>query len=110
MSFSVSVPNVPGVPAVNFSGLVNDVVSLLVGDALSLFAGVIQAPWGIYLGALPVIPADNVVNFSFEQGYTISDYPIEGGLFQSYDKVQFPFTAGFRFTRGGSFTDRQALL
>ena len=110
MSFPVNVPNVPGVPPVISVPGINDIVSLLTGDAISLFAGAIKAPWGIYFGPIPVIINDTVIQFGFDQRYDISDFPIEGGSFQSYNKVYEPFQATFRFVRGGSLIDRQELL
>jgi hypothetical protein len=110
MGFSINVPNVPGLPPVIFAPGAGQIISLLTADALSLFAGLIGAPWGIYLGPIPVIIADNVVAFGFKQVYQISDFPVEGGQFQSYNKVYQPFQARFRFTAGGSLVNRQALL
>lgn len=110
MSFPVNIPNVPGVPPVVFVPGISDIVSLLTSDAISLFAGSIKAPWGIYFGVVPVIINDTVTQFGFDQRYDISDFPIEGGSFQSYNKVYEPFQATFRFVRGGSLVARQALL
>jgi hypothetical protein len=111
MAFTVNVPNVAGVPSVLFGALGGNLVSLLAGDALALFAGAIGiSPWGIYYGGIPVVLADNVAAFSYKRGATIADYPIEGGAFVSYDKVQTPFDARFTFTAGGSQIKRQAFL
>jgi hypothetical protein len=111
MAFTVNVPNVLGVPSVLFGGLGGGLVSLLIGDAVALFAGALGiSPWGIYFGGIPVVLADNVAAFSYKRGATIADYPIEGGAFVSYDKVQMPFDARFTFTAGGSQIKRQAFL
>lgn len=110
MSFAVNVPDVPGVPSVIRLPGVSDILSLVTSDALSLFAGLANAPWGIYLGFLPIVQADNVVSFEFDQQFQISDYPIEQGQFASYNKVYRPFTTGLRFSRGGNIVQRQEML
>lgn len=111
MAFVVNVPNVPGVPSVFFASGVGQALSFLTADAASIFTGALQAqPWGIYLGGFPVVLADNVFSFDYRQQWAISDYPVEKGAFASYDKVQIPFDARFRFTAGGSEANRQAFL
>lgn len=110
MSFPINVPNVPGVPPVIFAPGFSDVVSLLTQDALSLLAGVASLPWGIYLGPIPVVLADTVIAFEYRQAFEISNFPVEGGQFQSYNKVYRPFDVRFRFTAGGDLINRQKLL
>lgn len=106
---AVAVPNVPGVPSVEFA--VGDFsVTLVAEDAAGIFAGSPAAPWGIYRSGVPVVVADNVVAFQFKKQWAISDYPVERGAFESYDKVEIPFDGGFRFTAGGSDAKRTALL
>lgn len=111
MAFPVNVPNVPGVPSVLFAAGAGQLLSFLTGDAAGLFLGaLLQQPWGIYSGGAPVILSDNVVSFDYRQQFSISDFPVERGGFQSYDKVQIPFDARFRFTAGGSEANRTAFL
>lgn len=98
--------NIPGLPAIN----IPDVVGLLIGDAISLGAGFLRAPWGLYFGFIPVVLADNVATFGFQQEFDISDYPIENGEFASFNKVYRPFEGMIRFTAGGNLLRRQALL
>lgn len=60
--------------------------------------------WGIYSQGQPVIvaePGTTVSTISFKQDYMVSDYPIEGGSFNSYDKVYVPFDARLRFVVAG---------
>jgi len=105
----VAVPNVPGVPPVIFADI-DLTITLLTEDAFGIFTGSPSAPWGIYLGGIPVVVADNVVAFNYKKQYAIADYPVERGSFESYDKVEIPYEAGFRFTAGGSDANRQAML
>lgn len=110
MSFTVNVPSVPGVPAVISVPGVSTILNLLTGDAISLFAGLTKAPWGIYLGFLPVVPADTVTAFDFDQQFDISDFPVEQGQFASYNKVYRPFEPTLEFSRGGTIAERQEML
>lgn len=110
MSFPINVPDVPGIPPVIFAPGFGDIISLVTQDALSLFAGAANLPWGIYLGPIPIVLADTVTAFEYQQQFEISNFPVEGGLFQSYNKVFRPFSARIRFTAGGDEVNRQRLL
>ena len=103
-----NVPNVPGVPPL--SSFATGVVTLLVADALALLGGLIVPTWGIFMNGVPVIEADSVASLDYRQEWSISNYPVEKGAFESYDKVQTPFEARVRFASGGSQANRQALL
>lgn len=105
-----NVPNVPGVPALpRGSGAILAGIELLVADALSAFA--FGAPqWGVFLNGDLVIQADSVVTFDFKQEFQISDYPVEEGAFQTYNKVQLPFDVRVRMATGGSAAARQAFI
>ncbi len=73
--------------------------------------GIIPPLWGIFnQDGESVVEADNVATFEFRQDWTIADYPMEEGAFESYDKVDSPFSARVTFTSGGSFSNRQALI
>jgi hypothetical protein len=61
-------------------------------------------------GAVNVQNQFSVVDFEYKQDWTVSDYPVEQGGFQSYDKVQLPFDVKMRIAAGGSASNRQALL
>lgn len=104
-----AVPNLPGVPPLS-SYLLGALPGLLLTDLVFALIGETAAPWGIYLGGVPVVDADSVVTFDFRQEYTVSDYPLEQGAFESYDKVQVPFDVRVRYAAGGSEFNRQLLL
>jgi len=73
--------------------------------------GIIAPEWGIFAqSGKSVVTFDNVINVEYKQEYTVSDYPLEKGAFESYDKVQMPFDVRIRFSSGGSFNNRQALI
>lgn len=87
-----------------------DLVSLLTADVLGAITNLFRPQWGLFQGGQPVVTSDNVASFAYKQEWTVSDYPVEGGAFASYDKVQVPFDVRLRYTAGGSITNRQALL
>jgi hypothetical protein len=105
----VNVPQVLGVPSVNFApGFVQP--QILLQDLVSQFSAVFGPQWGIFQNGQPIITAESVTGFEFRADWTISDYPVEGGVFESYDKVTAPFLAKIRFASGSSPQARNQLL
>lgn len=82
----------------------------LADDAVSVAADPAQQNWGIFLNGEPVVDADCVVSFEYRQDWKISDYPVEQGGFESYNKVATPYDVRVRYANGGSEQNRQALL
>lgn len=107
-----NVPNVPGVPPLlRAPGISAAALILLTSDLIAGSFTILGQPrWGIFRGGVPVIVADNVVSFDFKRDWSIADYPIEEGGFETYDKVQLPYDVRIRFSTGGSESDRQAFL
>lgn len=103
-----AVPNVPGVPAL--TSYLSSVPTLLIADLISTIS--FQAPrWGIFLNGVPALPMiQSIATFEYKQDWSIADYPVEDGAFQSYDKVQLPFDVRVRVASGSSAAERQALL
>jgi len=111
MAVFPNVPIAPGVPAIPRDPFaLPDVIDLLTADVVSLFAGAFGPQWGLFLDGAPVVVADNVVAVDYKQEWVIADYPLEEGAFETYDKVQTPFSFRLSFSAGGSEGDRQALL
>jgi hypothetical protein len=113
----VFVPNVLGVPPVNFApasllAAAVGTITQLFADTTSQFSSVFSPQWGIFDvdTGFPVVTAESVVGFEFRNDWTVSDYPVEGGVFQSYDKVTLPFVAKVRFSAGSTAALRQNLL
>ena len=102
--------SIPGVPAVPSSVTLITDVALLVADVISFFAGFGRSPWGIFLNGVQVVEADSVVSMGYKQDWAISTFPTEQGGFQSYNKVDTPFSIRLRFASGGSRENRQALI
>lgn len=122
MSIFPNVPIAPGVPPVPRDPLAAIItLELLAADALELFNIFFgKTQWGLFKSSTPnalglssgisVILADNVVAVDYKADRLISNYPVEGGAFQSYDKVKVPFEGRLEFSTGGSVSDRTAFL
>lgn len=83
----------------------------MIADSQGLFGAIEKKPqWGIFKSGVPVVVADNVLAIEFTQNWELSDFPLEKGAFESYNKVATPFAATVRFSAGGSQQNRQALL
>lgn len=107
----VNVPNVPGVPPLIGGGSSLSSLILLVADTVaSLFSGAGEPQWGIFLDGEAIIPYDSEVSFDYKKDYSVSDYTIEQGGFESYDKVEHPFDVKIRLATGGSLANRQAFI
>lgn len=106
-----NVPDGPGVPALpRLPGAIPPVVQLLVSDALGLLGAFGNPTWGLFLDGQPVVTAESVYSFDFKKSAQISNFPVENGGFESYNKVQKPYDVRLRFTTGGTPADRQALI
>lgn len=109
-------PNVPfvlGVPA-----LLRDILNLPANPPLGPFVdgpGVTSnqfgPTWGIYDadGGLAIDP-DSVIAVEYRNDHRISDYPVEEGGFESYNKVTVPYDVRVTMTKGGTDSDRAAFL
>jgi len=108
-----NVPNVHGVPPLlrdPQAALSAFTQNVLTADTATFPINQTQPQWGIFQDGQPVVLADNVASFEYKQAWTISDYPVEQGGFESYDKVNSPFDVRLRFSRGGSEQDREEFL
>lgn len=95
-----NIPDVLGVPAaVNLIPGFGTGLSLLTSDAIDLGSSN-DTVWGIFQNGAPVVVAESVVAFDYRREFAISDYPVEQGAFESYDKVQLPRDVHMRFTAG----------
>ena len=103
-----NVPNVPGVPAL--VSYTVETFTLLTGDSILGIGSFVDQQWGIYLDGDQAFPYQSIVDFDYKQDWPVSDYTVEDGGFQSYDKVQLPFDIKVRVVSGGSAIERQDLL
>lgn len=128
-----NVPNAPGVPQlarIPTLGPTPGSIAFL-GSALGvLFTAIFAKPtWAIYKSLpantvdasgittmtvqgdrKPVVVPDSFGEFSYKQGFEVSDFPVQSGGFASYNKVATPFEATIRMYKGGTQTDRTDFL
>lgn len=103
-------PFLPGVPP-----LQNKIIAagaLLAATGIAKLLNLLKPDWGIYNndGVTKAIEPDNFLGIEYLNSQKISDYPIEKGGFASYNKVQNPFTATVRISKGGSESDRTKFI
>jgi hypothetical protein len=110
MADIVNVQNAPGVPPVLFAPGFQGPAGTLSSDSPGLFQGIMVPQWGLYSGGSPIISADTIVSFEYKKDYIMSDYPVEEGGFDSFDKVEIPYDVRVKYTSGGSESNRAALL
>lgn len=107
----VNVPDVDGVPAVLFAPGAGTSIALAIGDAAGIPFPILGAPqWGLYRNGAPVVACDTVLAFDHKADWSVADYPVEKGRFESFNKVQIPYDVRLVFLAGGSEASRSALL
>lgn len=126
------VPNVPGVPPVARLPGASPIPTavLLVGDVAGIVNSFLGPQWGIFtqpafglprtqvvgqgisniISAVTGLGTNNFLDLDFRSSYSISEYSVEAGGFQSYNKVQRPYDVACTVTAGGTVTNREALL
>jgi hypothetical protein len=105
------VPDVPGVPALLPSGVTLPQPAALTSDSTSAQLGAGAAQWGIFnADGTPALIADSVLSVEYKKDWQVSDYPVEQGNFESYNKVRLPYESRVTFTRGGTEADRSDFL
>lgn len=108
-----NVANLPGVPQLNrANNVINTVLGVAQGISAIVGTGNSSFKWGIYNadGSALAVEPDNIINFDNRNEWDTSDYPVEQGSFASYNKVVVPFEIAVRLTKGGSLSDRAAML
>jgi hypothetical protein len=109
MTFNV--PPFPGVPPLSGVQAALPIITALIADASNVQAASSAAPqWGVFMDADAVIVPDSIIGVEKTKECRISDYPVEDGSFQSYNKVETPFDAHVTMTKGGSDADRADFL
>jgi hypothetical protein len=100
------------------NGGLSGVVSMLSGevtptaaDGPAVTAQVDPFQWGIFTtGGAPVVVGDSVAALEYNREFRLSTYPVEGGSFESYNKVEVPYDVRVTFTKGGTKADRSTFL
>ena len=108
-----NVPALPGVPALarDATALTGSLPILEVADALGVLGVSATPQWGIFdKNNKQVVDATSCISLDFRGDYEISDYPIEQGGFQSYNKVIRPADIRVTLTCAQSAANRTAFL
>ena len=128
-----NVPNLPGVPQVRRA--VGDAINTaapVLGAAAAigvLWRALFSKPvWGVYKqepktetqGGIetvtvvadqsPVVAADSVLDFAYQNEQDIPAYPVEDGGYATYNEVNLPPESRVRLSKGGSESDRTEFL
>ena len=108
-----NVPYLPGVPTVARS--INTILStpqiLLSADVIGNILSIFQPQWGIFdINGNPLLLGDSVMSIGSGLEYKVSDYVVEGGGFESYNKVAIPYDAKITFGIGRSVANRATFL
>lgn len=104
--------SIPGVPAVlRRAGALIDASETIALAGRDVSSSISQQRWGIFsTDGANVLEADSVVSVEHSAEFRISDYPVEGGAFESYDKVATPFGIRIALTKGGTVEERGQFL
>lgn len=66
--------------------------------------------WGIFKDGKAVVTADGVSVMEYKKDFDLPTFPIEGGAFSNYNKVELPADISVKFIAGESVANRKALL
>lgn len=107
----MSFPNFPGIPPLSRNQAIAG-GALLASTGLQTLLDKLAPAWGIYKagGVEKAITPDNFLGIEYVNSQHVSNYPIEKGAFASFNKVQNPFGAVVRISKGGSKADRATFL
>ena len=127
-------------PLLKQAGGVVNYVTLLAADALAVYKMFTPSQWGVYISGssvpifVPLTVAgqigisllegasylglslgansmpDSIVALDYKHEWRISDAPMELGAFESYNKVQVPFSNRVRMAKSGTKFDKAAFL
>lgn len=102
-------PGVPPVPRNPFEPVFK--VLLIVADVITVARFFEPSQWGIFTsGGVPVVVADSVLAMDYRREWRLSDYPVEQGGFQTYDKVAVPIDIRVRLSCDGNAMPRGQFL
>lgn len=103
--------NPDGVPSLADPDVAFDEVDPVDSDGADVTDSSSIPLWGIFTpDGEPALTGDSTLAFEVDQDSSVTNYPIEDGGFESYNKVQVPFRVKFTFTKGGTTSDRANFL
>lgn len=128
------IPAYPGVPPIPRSGLASPLLAIGIGAVTSVLASALQKPsqWGIYdssgnqlgvsSGSTSILqaivsqvtgatgPVLSTYTFDYTKEVRASDFPVEGGKFANYNKVERPANPVVVLSLSGTQADRTKFL
>lgn len=109
-----NVPNLPGVPPVpRLPGVAVSVGLTIASGVITALLGTAakQNLWGVFdSNNNLVLSPDSILGFSYRKRMQVADFPIVGGSFANYNKVNQPFEIQIRLSKGSRSSDRANLL
>lgn len=106
-----NVPNVPGVPALMRGVTIPTSIASLVGLGAGIWSDFLASRWGVFDdGGGRVLVADSFIGIEFKNDSRQSNYPIEEGGFQTFDKIDTPYDARVTMAIGGDLVTRSLFL
>lgn len=102
-----NVPNYPGVPpvlrdtATQAVADLNGAINRLFSDNPLVETVPQDAVWGIFdTDYVPICDWDNIIAIDFLKEAKVCTYPLQGGAFEAYNKVQSPFDVRVTLSKG----------
>ena len=75
----------------------------LSGDTVSAIVGFGPSKWGVFDSNMnPIFVTNSFISLEFKRNWHISDYPVEQGGFNAYNKVTAPYEARVTFATGST--------
>lgn len=112
-----NVPDLPGVPpvlrdtAVQAVADINGAINRLFSDNPLVQTVPQDAVWGIFdTDFYPLCDWDNIIAVDFLKEAKVCTYPLQGGAFEAYNKVQSPFDVRVTLSKGGDASGRTAFM
>lgn len=110
-TLSGTVDRVSGVIRANLSGVVSQITGSLGSFTLANVTAAPPFQWGVFTkDGAPVLIGSNVVGLDYHRSSTISTFPVENGVYESYNKVEVPYVVRIVFTKGGTVAEKTKFL
>ncbi len=107
-------PRLPGLPPLAFNALTlfgGEIKLLDKFNPITLLLSTPQPVWGLFTeDGAQVVEQDSVLSFEYKNDWSLSTFPQEEGAFSTYNKVNSPYDARIRLTKGGTEAERTEFL
>ena len=98
----MSIPLLPGIPPLRTT-ISRNLISTGIVALIDSFITQSNQVWGIFdsKGKKVLLP-DTFLGVDYQNNWRVSDYPVESGVFASYNKIATPFNATVTVAQGGT--------